>query len=89
MIDQMQNNDINSDYEEDEESKEDISNTVFSSKVINSIYKKTLTTLNKSENSKYTEQSMNDFLEKFNQIEKEINDKIINNFLKNNEWKWK
>ena len=83
MIDQMQNNDINSDYEEDEESKEDISNTVFSSKVINSIYKKTLTTLNKSENSKYTEQSMNDFLEKFNQIEKEINDKIINNFLKN------
>ena len=40
MIDQMQNNDINSEFEEDEESNEDISNTVFSSRVINSICKR-------------------------------------------------
>ena len=69
MIDQMQNNDINSEYEDDEESNEDISNTVFSSRVINSIYNKTLTSVNKSENSKNTEQSINEFLEKINKIE--------------------
>ena len=51
MIDQMQNNDINSEFEEDEESNEDISNTVFSSRVINSICKRTLSTLNKSQYS--------------------------------------
>ena len=65
----MQNNDINSEYEEDEESNEDISNTVFSSRVINSIYDKTLSSINKSENRKNTEQSINEFLEKINNIE--------------------
>ena len=80
MIDQMQNNDINSDYEDDEESNEDISNTVFSSRVINSIYKKTLTRSNKSEISKNTEQSINDFLDKINNIE----NKAISQGNKNN-----
>ena len=75
MIDQMQNNDINSEYEEDEESNEDMSNTIFSSKVINSIYRKTLSTLNKSNNSKNTEQSINGFLEKINNIENNIKNK--------------
>ena len=95
MIDQMQNNDINSEYEEDEESNEDMSNTIFSSKVINSIYRKTLSTLNKSNNSKNTEQSINGFLEKINNIEKDVknkensknkqhNKKMRNNFLTNN-----
>jgi hypothetical protein len=74
MIDQMQNNGINnSEYEEDEESNEEISNTVFSSRVINSIYGKTITTLNKSEMDGYTEQSINDFLGKINFIENKIN----------------
>ena len=85
MIDQMQNNDINSEYEEDEESNEDISNTVFSSRVINSIYDKTLTSVNKSENSKNTEQSINEFLEKINNIEnneKKKEKKINLNLLK-------
>ena len=54
MIDQMQNNGINnSEYEEDEDSNEEISNTVFSSRVINSIYGKTITALNKSEMDGY------------------------------------
>ena len=79
MIDQMQNNRNNSEYdEEDEESNEDISNTVFSSRVINSIYGKTLTTLNKSENEGNTEQSINDFIGKINLIENKINNVIKN-----------
>ena len=85
MIDQMQNNDINSEYEEDEESNEDISNTVFSSRVINSIYDKTLSSVNKSANTKNTEQSINDFLEKINKIEnseKKKEKKINLNLLK-------
>ena len=72
MIDQIQNNNINSEYEEDEESNEDMSNTVFSSAVINSIYKKTLTISNKSMNSKNTEQSINNFLDKINNIENNV-----------------
>ena len=52
MIDQMQNNDINSEYEEDEESNEDMSNTIFFFYLINSIYRKKLNTLNKSNNLK-------------------------------------
>ena len=96
MIDQMQNNDINSEYEDDEESNEDMSNTIFSSKVINSIYRRTLSSsLNKSSNSKNTEQSINGFLEKINNIEKDVknkensknkqhNKKMRNNFLTNN-----
>ena len=91
MIDQIQNNNINSDYEEDEESNEDMSNTVFSSAVINSIYKKTLTISNKSMNSKNTEQSVNNFLDKINNIEnnvktmknKEKTKIMSNNFLGN------
>ena len=75
MIDQMQNNDINSEYEDDEESNEDISNTVFSSRVINSIYNKSKNTINKSSNSKNTEQSINEFLEKINNIENDIKNK--------------
>ena len=85
MIDQMQNNDINSEYEEDEESNEDISNTVFSSRVINSIYDKTLSSVNKSQNTKNTEQSINEFLEKINNIEnneKKKEKKINLNLLK-------
>ena len=86
MIDQMQNNDINSEYEEDEESNEDMSNTIFSSKVINSIYRKTLSTLNKSNNSKNTEQSINGFLEKINNIENNIKNKENKNLnSKNNQ----
>ena len=96
MIDQMQNNDINSEYEDDEESNEDMSNTIFSSRVINSIYRRTLSSsLNKSSNSKNTEQSINGFLEKINNIEKDVknkensknkqhNKKMRNNFLTNN-----
>ena len=97
MIDQMQNNDLNSEFEEDEESNEDISNTVFSSRVINSICKRTLSTLNKSQNSKNTEQSIYEFLEKIEKIEYEKNNsnlfkfdnsqnkikKLSNNFLMN------
>ena len=84
MIDQMQNNGINeSEYEKDEESNEEMSNTVFSSKVMNSIYRKTLTTLNKSENDN-SEQSINDFVVKINNIENKINNRgIKNNFIKN------
>ena len=74
MIDQMQNlENNNSEFEENEESNEDISNTIFSSRVINSIYGKTITTLNKSENDGNTEQSINDFLGKINIIENKIN----------------
>ena len=83
MIDQMQNNDLqNTEFEEEED--EDISNTIFSSRVINSIYNKTLTTINKSERdedtSKNTEQSINEFLGKINLIE----NKIKTNCLRNN-----
>ena len=82
MIDQMQNNGVNeSDYEEDEESNEEMSNTVFSSKVMNSIYNKTLTTLNKSEIGGNSEQSINDFIAKINNIENKANN---NNNMKNN-----
>ena len=82
MIDQMQNNQINnSELEEDEESNEDISNTVFSSRVINSIYGKTITTLNKSDNDGNTEQSINDFLGKINLIENKINNCLKNNYI--------
>jgi len=52
-------------------------NTVFSPCVINSIYCKTITTLNKSDInedlSKITEQSINDFLSKINLIENKMN----------------
>ena len=81
MIDQMQNNDINSEFESSEESNEDISNTVFSSRVINSIYNKSMNTFNKSENSKNTEQSINDFLEKINNIENDVKNKASKNDL--------
>ena len=77
MIDQMQNNDINnSENEEEEEENEEISNTVFSSKVMNSIYRKTLSTLNKSENGGNSEQSINNFINQINDYEtkaKQIN----------------
>jgi len=77
IIDQMQNNDINDEYIGYDDSNEDMSNTVFSPRVINSIYSKTITTLNKSdmdENlSKNTEQSINDFLSKINLIENKMN----------------
>ena len=79
MIDQMQNNDINSEFEEDEESNEDISNTVFSSRVINSIYKRSLSSVNKSHNSKNTEQSINEFLEKIEEMENNIKNKYDKN----------
>ena len=84
MIDQMQNNGNNeSEYEEDEDSNEEMSNTVFSSKVMNSIYRKTLTTLNKSDNGN-SEQSINDFLNKINDIENKANNACLkNNFIKN------
>ena len=84
MIDQMQNNGNNdSELEEDEESNEEMSNTVFSSKIMNSIYRKTLSTLNKSENGN-SEQSINDFVNKINNIEiKASNNCLKNNFIKN------
>ena len=92
MIDQMQNNDIhNSQFDDDENSNEDISNTVFSPKVMNSIYSKTITTLNISEKdedlSKITDdQSINNFLGKINLIENKINVNYLrnNNFNKDN-----
>ena len=85
MIDQMQNNGNNdSEYEDDEDSNEEITNTVFSSKVMNSIYCKTLTTLNKSEIGGNSEQSINDFIGKINNIENKINNATIkNNLMKN------
>ena len=74
MIDQMQNNDINnSDNEEEEEENEEISNTVFSSKVMNSIFNKTLSSLNRSENGENTEQSINNFISQINDIEIKVN----------------
>ena len=84
MIDQMQNNGNNdSEYEEDEDSNEEMSNTVFSSKVMNSIYRKTLTTLNKSENGN-SEQNINDFVGKLNNIENKVNNNCFkNNYIKN------
>ena len=84
MIDQMQNNGNNeSEFEEDEESKEEMSNTVFSSKIMNSLYRKTLTTLNKSDNGN-SEQSINDFVSKINNIENKVNNNCLkNNFIKN------
>ena len=91
MIDQMQNNDINnSDNEEEEEENEEISNTVFSSKVMNSIYRKTLSTLNKSDNGGNSEQSINNFINQINdfetkakQINKDDKNKNIKKFQKN------
>ena len=85
MIDQMQNNRNNeSEEEEDEDSNESMSNTVFSSRVMNSIYCKTLSTLNKSDRGGNSEQSINDFLNKVNNIEKKaINTCLKNNFFKN------
>ena len=85
MIDQMQNNDIhNSQFDEYENSNENISNTIFSTKVMNSIYSKTITTLNKSEKhedlSRNTdEQSINDFLGKITLIENKINMNYLRN----------
>ena len=85
MIDQMQNNRNNeSEEEEDEDSNESMSNTVFSSRVMNSIYCKTLSTLNKSDRGGNSEQSINDFLNKITNIEKKaINTCLKNNFFKN------
>ena len=85
MIDQMQNNKNNeSEEEEDEDSNEDMSNTVFSSRVMNSIYCKTLSSLNKSDRGGNSEQSINDFLNKINNIEKKaISTCLKNNFFKN------
>ena len=88
MIDQMQNNDINnSDNEEEEEENEEMSNTVFSSKVMNSIFNKTLSSLNKSDNGGNSEQSINNFINQINDIEIKVN-KINPNadaILKNND----
>ena len=80
MIDQMQNNDINnSDNEEEEEENEEMSNTVFSSTIMNSIFNKTLSTLNKSNIDGNSEQSINNFLSQINNIENNANNlnKII------------
>ena len=84
MIDQMQNNGNNeSEVEEEEESNEEMSNTVFSSKIMNSIYRKTLSTLNKSDNGN-SEQSINDFVNKINNIENKVSNNCLkNNFIKN------
>ena len=82
MIDQMQNNGINeSEYEDYEESNEEMSNTVFSSKILNSIYKKTFTTLNKSEIGGNSEQSINDFINKIKNIENKTNNANMKNNL--------
>ena len=78
MIDQMQNNNIDSEYECFDNSNDDMSNTIFRSKIMNSIYRRTLT-LNKSDNGN-SEQSINNFVNKINDIE----NKIKNNCLKNN-----
>ena len=88
MIDQMQNNKNKNrgfDYEEeDEDSIEDVSNTVFSSRIMNSICRRTLTTINKSDNDGNSEKSINDFLDKINNIENRINNEFPkNNFFKN------
>ena len=75
MINQMQNLDKNTkDEEEEEESNEDVSNTVFSSRVINSIYNKTSSTC-KNNISQNSERSINDFLGKINIIENKMNKK--------------
>ena len=86
MIDQMQNNNIDSEYEEYEDSNEEMSNTIFSSKIMNSIYRRTITTLNKSENGN-SEQSINNFVNKINNIENNANNKILkNNFFNGNKY---
>ena len=83
MIDQMQNNGNNESEVEEEESNEEMSNTVFSSKIMNSIYRKTLSTLNKSDNGN-SEQSINDFVNKINNIENKVSNNCLkNNFIKN------
>ena len=84
MIDQMQNNNHNdnSDYEENESSEENITNTVFKSYVMNSIYSKSVSTLNKSDYNKNTNEkdssinsmlSINELLTKITNIEKNQN----------------
>ena len=85
MIDQMQNKAKNeSDSEENEDSNEEISNTIFSSRVMNSIYCKTITTLNKSDLGGNSEQSINDFLNKINNIENKVKkDEVKKNLVKN------
>ena len=88
MIDQMQNNKYKNrgfeSEEEDEDSIEDVSNTVFSSRIMNSICRRTLTTINKSDNDGNSEKSINDFLDKINNIENRINNEFPkNNFFKN------
>ena len=89
MIDQMQNNGNNeSEYEEDEESNEDMSNTVFSSKVMNSIYSRTLSTLNKSDLGGNSDQSINDFISKISNLENQINNADIKNNLYKNSSKF-
>ena len=88
MIDQLQNKMHYSECEDDEES--DISNTVFSSRVMNSIYRKTITkTLNKSSCCENTEQSINDFLGKINVIENNIKNILKINFINNDNKKGK
>ena len=88
MIDQIQSNKNKQrnfeNEEEDEDSNEDVSNTVFSSRIMNSICRRTLTTINKSHNDGNSEKSINDFLDKINNIENRINNEFSkNNFSKN------
>ena len=93
VIDQMQNNNFNnnSECEENESDEENISNTVFKSYVVNSIYSKSVSTLNKSDfNKKIKEKnntidsllSVNELVSKITNIE----DKILcsKSMIKNN-----
>ena len=72
MIEQIHNKGNNNSENEEEDKSNDLSNIIFSSQVINSIYGKTISTVNKSENNENTEQSINEFLGKINKIENKI-----------------
>ena len=93
MIDQMQNNNQNnnnSEFEESESDDEDMTNTIFKSYVMNSIYSKSVSTLNKSVFDKNTKDkdisinsilSINKLLSRITNIEKNqtINSKLTTN----------
>ena len=86
MIDQMQNNNIDSEYECFDNSNDDMSNTIFRSKIMNSIYRRTIT-INKSENGN-SEQSINNFIDRINNIENNVkNNSLKNNFINGNKYK--
>ena len=88
VIDQMRDNGKkNWKLEEVENSDEEISSKLFSSRVMNSIYNKTITTLNKSEIDGNNEQSIINLINKISAIENRINNYSIKSGRKSNKSK--